>query len=528
MGSENTGTPRQRRVPKRDPAAPQGKPDGGKRVNKGSLVRALGFEGERMSRVDTAWLRMDSEHNHMTILGVWLLRPGISLAELRQRVQERMLVYKRFRQIAREDATGAHWIEDTSFDLARHVSAHKLKPGKGQTAHQALQTRVAKLAAQGLDRSHPLWHFELVDGVQGGSAMIARIHHCIADGIALISVMMSLVDDGAPPKKLSLPSPGVEPDAMDPLDALQSWLADTLVRPLGSLTAKTLETAGGGAASSLAWLGAPQESWGKSLGLVEGLARNGMQLVSDLAALALMPDDSPTRLKGTPGGAKKVAWCEPISLHQVKAVGKAMNCSINDVLLSCVAGAIGTYLQNKGDETHGHEIRAMVPINLRPMEDAWKLGNQFGLVPLTLPVGIPNPLERLFEVRRRMSELKGSMQPLLTYALLSLAGILVKPAQDALMDLFGRKTTAVMTNVPGPAQKLKMCGSTLEQTMFWVPQTGTVGMGVSILSYGGGVQFGLISDTALCDDPQAIIDRFTPAFESLLTLTLMLPWGDMD
>jgi hypothetical protein len=109
---------------------------------------------------------------------------------------------------------------------------------------------------------------------------------------------------------------------------------------------------------------------------------------------------------------------------------------------------------------------------------------------------------------------------------LSLAGLLIKPAQDALLSLFGRKTTAVMTNVPGPAKKLQVCGSTLEQTMFWVPQTGTVGLGVSVLSYGGGVQFGVIADTALCPEPQAIIDGFTPAFNQLLAVTLMLPWGE--
>ena len=167
----------------------------------------------------------------------------------------------------------------------------------------------------------------------------------------------------------------------------------------------------------------------------------------------------------------------------------------------------------------------MVPINLRPMEDAWKLGNRFGLIPLVLPIGMPNPIERVYTVRSRMSALKGSLQPLLTFGLLSVAGLLIKPAQDAMLSLFGRKTTAVMTNVPGPAAKLKFCGATLEQTMFWVPQTGTVGLGVSILSYGGGVQFGVISDSALCPDPQRIIDAFEPEFAQLLAVTLMLPWG---
>jgi hypothetical protein len=140
-----------------------------------------------------------------------------------------------------------------------------------------------------------------------------------------------------------------------------------------------------------------------------------------------------------------------------------------------------------------------------------------------LPVGTANPIERVYAVRARMNALKGSLQPLLTFGLLSVAGLLIKPAQDAMLSLFGRKTTAVMTNVPGPGEKLKFCGATLEQTMFWVPQTGTVGLGVSILSYGGGVQFGVIADSALCPDPQRIIDAFEPEFAQLLAVTLMLP-----
>jgi len=168
----------------------------------------------------------------------------------------------------------------------------------------------------------------------------------------------------------------------------------------------------------------------------------------------------------------------------------------------------------------------MVPVNLRPMEEAWQLGNRFGLAPLTLPIGIDNPVERVYAVRRRMGELKDSYQPLLAFAVLAVAGLLIKPAQDMLLGLFAKKATAVMTNVPGPAKPLKLCGATLRQTMFWVPASGDVGVGVSILSYGGGVQFGLITDKKLCPHPQAIIDRFEPEFEKLLLVTMMLPWAE--
>jgi WS/DGAT/MGAT family acyltransferase len=248
--------------------------------------------------------------------------------------------------------------------------------------------------------------------------------------------------------------------------------------------------------------------------------------MGDVAALALMPDDSPTLLKGRPIGQKVVAWGEPLMLEHVKAIGKALNCSVNDVLLACVAGAIGAYLREQGDDPAGKEIRAMVPVNLRPLDEAWKLGNRFGLAPLTLPIGIDNPVERVYAVRARMNRLKDSYQPLLAFAVLAVAGLLIKPAQDMLLGLFAKKSTAVMTNVPGPATKLKLCGATLRQTMFWVPASGSVGVGVSVLSYGGGVQFGLITDKKLCAHPQQIIDRFEPEFEKLLLTMMMLPWGD--
>ncbi|TAM42810.1 MAG: wax ester/triacylglycerol synthase family O-acyltransferase [Burkholderiaceae bacterium] len=470
-----------------------------------------------MSRVDTAWLRMDSPSNLMMIVGIWVLHPGISYEALCERVQERLLKYPRFAQRVVEDATGASWVVDRDFDIAHHVVLEKLAKKPRGREQEALQDRVAELTMQPLDRKHPLWQFHLVPHYQGGSALVLRIHHCIADGIALISVTQSLVDDGAAP-----PEHRARAAQRAGLGGAEDWLADSLIKPLTGLAVRALSRAGEGAARSLAMLREPQKGLSETL----DMAKIAYQVTTDLAALALMPDDSKTRLKGQPGSAKRVAWCQPIPLEEVKAVGRALNCSINDVLLSCVAGAIGEYLKGKGDEVSGQEIRAMVPVNLRPIEQAYQLGNRFGLAPLVLPIGVENPIERVYEVRRRMGQIKGSYQPLLAFGLLAVAGLLVKPAQDALLSLFGKKTTAVMTNVPGPKDKLKFCGATIEQNMFWVPQSGTVGLGVSILSYGGGVQFGVITDSTLCPDPQAIIDAFEPEFAKLAIVTLMLPWEE--
>ncbi len=483
---------------------------------------------ERMSKVDTAWLRMDSAHNLMMILGVWLIKPAVSYDDTRDRIEERLLKYPRFSQRAQLDTTGASWVTDTTFDISRHVLREKLPAGARAHPQQALQTRLAELAMQPMDRRYPLWDFRLIEHFDGGSALLVRIHHCIADGLALIAVIQSLVDGGSEP-----PQHQAHASATSGWAAAEDWMAHSVIEPLTLAAVKALEAAGEGAEQALKAMAEPRHVLDNLLGkgLSKGLggsadaARLAYRVLHDGAALALMPDDSPTRLKGTPGSTKRVAWCQPIPLDDVRAVSKALHCSINDVLLACVAGAIGQYLRAQGDSVAGKEIRAMVPVNLRSAADAYKLGNQFGLAPVVLPIGLDNPLARVFEVRRRMGELKGSLQPLLAFALLAVAGVLIKPAQDAMLSLFSKKTTAVMTNVPGPREKLSFCGATLEQALFWVPQSGTVGLGVSILSYGGGVQFGVISDTTLCPDPQAIIDQFAPEFERLLWLTLMLPWG---
>lgn len=475
---------------------------------------------QRMSRVDTAWLRMDNDVNLMMIVGVWLLTPAVRIEALRERVADKLLKYERFRDKAVLDAMGATWVPDDGFDITQHVLATSLQPAAGESQRHALQRLCGELAMTPLDPARPLWQFHLIDdyrdGDIAGSALIARVHHCIGDGIALISVMMSITDGGSDPPKRR------KREAQRAADG--DWLSDAVLKPLSDLTVKAIGMYGSGMAKSMDVLANPYQPL---LGSMD-MARTGLKVVNDVAALAIMPDDSPTLLKGKPAGRKVVAWSEPIPLDDVKAIGKALSCTVNDVLLACVAGAIGEYLRGRGQDPAGKEIRAMVPVNLRPLDKAWQLGNRFGLAPLVLPIGIDNPVGRVYAVHRRMDELKGSYQPLLAFAVLSVSGLFIKPVQDAVLGMFSKKATAVMTNVPGPPVALKLCGSTLRQTMFWVPASGDIGVGVSVLSYGGGVQFGLITDAALCPEPQDVIDRFAPEFDKLALLTMMLPWAGQE
>jgi len=462
-----------------------------------------------MSSVDTAWLRMDRPTNRMVIVGVLVFDTPLDYDRLRATVEARMLRYRRFRMRPAEGPTGTWWEEARRFDLANHVRRAALPADAGPPA---LKRLAGRLASRPFARGRPWWEFHLVERYGSGSALIARFHHSYADGIALIGVMLSLTDPSADAPVDAAPARPARAARGDAADGLLAQL----LAPLSSAASGALRLSGEALEKYIALLRNPQQ--------VIEYARIAGSVAAEVAQLATMPDDSRTRFKGKAGAKKVVAWAEPLPLDEVKAVGRALGCSVNDVLLATAAGALRRYLVAKGDRVGGVELRAMVPVNLRPPQDDGELGNRFGLVTLLLPVGIANPLARLYEVHHRMEALKTSYQPLVAFGLLALAGRLPRVAQQEMLDLLASKATAVMTNVPGPQQPLFLAGARLAQIMFWVPQSGDIGMGVSILSYAGGVQFGLITDAGMVPDPEGVIAGFRPEFERLLLTVLMEPW----
>jgi WS/DGAT/MGAT family acyltransferase len=257
------------------------------------------------------------------------------------------------------------------------------------------------------------------------------------------------------------------------------------------------------------------------------LAKEGGEIVRELVHALALPDDPSSMLRGKLGIAKRVAWAEPLDLDDVKAVGRACDCTVNDVLMATAAGALRDYMIERGENVDGMTLRATVPVNLRPLEHAKKLGNHFGLVFLDLPVGEANPIRRVEHVAECMNQLKNSRQAIVAFGLLAALGMAPQPMQELALELFSRKATAVATNVPGPQQPLYLAGCMVREMMFWVPQTGSIGVGVSILSYNGRVHFGLIADAKLVPDPDAVIRRFGPEFDKLLYLSLMGNWDNV-
>ncbi|MEF8702566.1 MAG: wax ester/triacylglycerol synthase family O-acyltransferase [Candidatus Accumulibacter sp. UW26] len=472
---------------------------------------------ERISPVDHAWLRMDRPENLMQILGVMIFADRIDAERFRRTVAQRLRRYRRFRQIARLDNEASWWIDDPDFDIDAHVR-HSLLPAPGGKGE--LQKFVAEMASTPLNPARARWEFNLVDTADGSSALVVRIHHAIADGIALLGVIDSLTDDRVDAPEAGDLRTATSQDNEDATSDENDAFWRTILAPLTDLALASIHVGG--------------HLWGQYLGLrndpatLLDYARAAGSVAREVSRLALMNNDSPTRYKGKPGTIKRVAWSEPLPLLDIKVVGKLLGCSVNDTLLASVAGALRSYLVAKGDPVDACEIRAMVPVNLRAPAASDELGNRFGLVALELPLGIENPLARLYETRARMERLKTSYQAQLTFSLLAAAGRTPKTVQEQILNLLTSKTTAVMTNVPGSPQARYFAGSRIDQQMVWVPQAGDIGIGVSILSYNGRVQFGLITDRNLVDDPGQIVDRFADEFDKLLWLLLLEPVARLD
>lgn len=455
---------------------------------------------ESMNSVDLAWLRMERQTNPMMIVAVLTFSSRLKFERLRGVLQTRLLAFERFRQLPAYDALGAHWQTDEQFDIDSHVHRVALPPRARQSHLEAL---ASDLASTPLDPRRPLWQAHLVERYRKGSALIARFHHCYADGVALMRVLLSLTD----PDPRGHAKHAHAPSAAPPTDGA-GLLA---LGPMISNAFDALQSAGRGAydlvAASLRMLSNPQAA--------AGLTRQIAAASAELANIALLSDDPPTPLKGALSARKQAAWTEPLSLADVKATAKLLGCTINDVLLATATGALRAHLTARGAVLDGLSVRALVPVNLRTQEVEPTLGNHFGLVFANLPIGEPNPIARLYAVRADMQRLKHSSQAVLAMWLLTAMGALPSTVEERSVDLLTSKASVVISNVPGPQQPLYLGGARIDQQFYWVPQSGEIGVGVSMLTYDGKVHFGVIADRNLIPEPHSLVRGFADAFAEL-------------
>ena len=425
-----------------------------------------------MSSVDAAWLGMEDPTNLMMVTGVLMLDGKADIKRLRVLLDKRLAPFGRFHQRVvrpRTRRSQPHWQDETRFNIDK-----------------ALRELVSELMSTPLDTTKPLWHVHLIDGYGGGSVVLARIHHSIADGIALVRVMLSLTDA----------TPTARPARLRGDKTTSAGLLDWLPAAVGR-----------GIAVGERLLDNP--------GKVADYARLGAEGAFRLGRLIALPPDPKTVFKGELGRRKRAVWSSPLPLDDFKLIGKAFGATVNDVLVATATGALRRYLEKRKEPTAGVSIRASVPVNLRPLDQAHKLGNSFGLVFLTLPIGLVDPVRRLRSIKKEMDDLKRSPEALVAYGVLNLMGMAPVEVEKLGLRFFGSKATAVLTNVPGPREPLYLAGRKLESVMFWVPQSGRLGLGISILSYAGGVMLGVATDEGLVADPEKIVEAFGQEFRAL-------------
>jgi hypothetical protein len=410
---------------------------------------------EPLSVVDAAWLAMGSDENPMVITVVLTFATPIDRAALVAMLRK-TAAHPRFRSRAVRHVGGGYWEEDRRFDVEAHVS-HVACPAPGDRA--ALEEIVGDLQGQPLDPERPLWRATLVDGVEGGSAVVLRLHHALGDGVALVAMLLDLSDEA---KGMLVPEVG---------------------------QART-----------------------EAHGAVD-FAKLAASHAATLGRLLLLPPDPDTPLRGPLGTRKRVAWTRPLPLDRVKAAAKAVGVKVNDVLVALVSAALTDELELRGAMKDGLEIHALLPVFLRGAVGG--LGNHFGLVFLALPLGVRTPLERVRAVARRMDRLKSGEDAAVAWEVLAAMGAASAEIERIGVDLFSKKASVMITNVPGPPMPVPLSGHVIDDIIVFAPVSGHIGVGVSFLSYAGHVRGGIAADARLVPEPSRLVRAMEAHFEEL-------------
>lgn len=434
----------------------------------------------RLSALDASFLQIENARAPMSVGGADLFTgPPPSYDELCETIESRLPLLLGFRQRVIEVPFGLgqpRWEDDPHFRLSYHLR-HTALPAPGTV--EQLQTLCARVMEQPLDRARALWELWLVEGLEDGRfALIHKMHHTLVDGIASIDVLNTLLDSSAKPDQGPAPeSWEPEPGPSAPrllVDAvLERAMPPEVIRSVGEIVRAPRQAAG----------------W-------------GLRALAGAGALGRTAADAapPTPYNHSVGPHRRFAW-QRESLDDFKAVKNALDGSLNDLVLASVAGALGSHLRRHGEDAEGLELQVFVPVALRsPGGDEG--GNQVSGLRVPLPVGISDPLERFRRIHATMDELKDSAQVMGMRAALELSGLAPPALGDRLTSLGDgqRFVNLVITNVPGPQEKLYLLGRELEDIFPLLPLGANLGLGVAIVSYADHIYFGFSADPDLAPD----------------------------
>ena len=457
---------------------------------------------DRLSGLDASFLALERIETPMHIGSLAILegepffdeRGRFRLAEARRLVGSRLHLIPRFRQRPMEVPFGIGrpvWVDDERFDVAYHVRLTAL-PAPGSRAQ--LLALFERVEAQVLDRTRPLWELWFVEGLEGGNvAVIQKTHHALVDGISGVDVATVLFDFTREPTIPDAPewSPAPAPSA-------QQLLVDTVVEDLGSIA-----HVGRMAAEAVQ---VPR----RALGQLGDLGRS----MATLAEGRLL---APRLSINRPVGRHRRFLGVKVPLDDVKVVRQVYGGTVNDVVLSGVAGGLARLLDARGELRPDLTVKVMCPVSVRDESEHLALGNRVSALVIPLAVGEPDPVSRLASVRAATEGLKERHQAVAAAPLVDLT----QYAAPTLLGLAARAAhrqvffNLISTNVPGPQVPLYCMGARMLEAYPMVPLSRNLGLGIAILSYCGTLHLGLLADRDTFPDLEVLASGITDAFAEM-------------
>jgi diacylglycerol O-acyltransferase len=448
---------------------------------------------EPMSAVDRAWLEMDHARNPMIVAGILQLSDVAAPMRWSREIVRRLMRYPRFCQRADESRQPPMWVPDKP-DPGYHVHLRRLPRSGGELA---LREAIATELGAELDRARPLWRITLFPQPGKRLTVLFRAHHALADGIALVRVLMNCTD-AAMRDGVSFLEPAIAPRHDGPIGGLIDRL-EAANRVLGDLEDLVLDD-----------LRHPQQ--------IPAQLRAAQRTLNAVRRVFALPQDNPAAMRKPLSGHRRIAWASGLPFGEVRELAQRLGVKVNDVFMALLAGALGDVLRADGvDMPESQNLRVSIPVNLRAENDAG-LGNGFGLVLLDLPIAMQDPLRCVEIVASRMAALKASPEAKAVLGSLAIAGHLPVSWEKKLVNVVAGKAAAVVSNLPGPKAHVKIGGARLDDLVFWPPQAGEIGLGISFFSYAGGFSLGVSADAERFAEPQLLLDAFAAALAELKRL----------
>jgi diacylglycerol O-acyltransferase / wax synthase len=456
---------------------------------------------QRMTSLDASFLYLEQPNQLLHVAGIYTFAQALDYERLLADVSDRLHLIPRYTQRAVPvplNLGHPTWEDDPQFEIRNHILYHPPTDGHDDTALAAI---CARLFAQPLKRSRPLWEMHLIDGYHGhGCALLAKTHHAMIDGASGVALINILMDPT--PKRATVKPPArtsTTPSLPNPLMHAAAGLIETTRAELD--IARQMATA----------LRHPQRAAQE--------ARDTLSAVSTMAR-TLLAGVPPTPFNGPIGKRRTLGWtC--LSLHEVKAVKNRLGGTVNDVVLAVISGALRHYLRGRGAKTERTELKAMVPVNMRAEHEHLKLGNRVSMLVAPLPIGITDPVERLRQVSAAMDQLKSSGQASQMERVVALTDLLPPMLQRPLARLQASVSpvNTVCTNVPGPRETRYLLGEPVQMMVPIVPLAVGIGLGFAIMSYADQLTIGVNADAERVPDLPQLTTALHEAFEELWLAT---------